>query len=125
MRRAATESGEVRCSGELELAITGSQELARVGQLAVSERDRDLDHLAVAGEGLAGPFLEPLHRVHELELVVAVLLLEGGGIDPLPSLGPGPTLGPGLARIFPRLSRLAGGLPDPPPVAPGPAVVEQ
>ena len=56
-------------------------------ELAVAQRDGDLDHLAVGREGLAGSLLESLHGVHELELVVGVLFLERGGIDsPAPLL---------------------------------------
>jgi hypothetical protein len=52
----------------------------------ITERNRDLDHLAVSWKRLAGSFLVPLHRVHEFKFIACILLLEGGGVDSLSSL---------------------------------------
>ena len=52
---------------------------------AIPQRDGHPDDFAVRWKHFAGSFLESLHGVHELELIVGVLFLERGGIDPLPS----------------------------------------
>src|SRR5436309_13778195 len=52
----------------------------------ITERNGNLDHLGVGGKGLARSFLVPLHGVHKFKLVACILLLEGRGVDSLPSL---------------------------------------
>ena len=76
------------CSTEARMIEGSKSSLPPDGQVevedgaAVAEHDRDLEDIAVGRERLAREFLEALHRVHELHLVVGVLLLEGRGVDP-------------------------------------------
>ena len=87
--RAATSRGRARSSVELLVVDPVA--------LAVAEAGGDPEDVAVRGERLAGPGLELLHGVHELDLVVGVLLLEGGRVDPPPPLLLGPSLAGGGA----------------------------
>lgn len=84
---------------------------------AVPQHDGDLDDIGVGREGLARELLEPLHRVHELHLIIAILLFEGRGVDPPPSLfllsslavlDPGWGVRGGLSRTIPMASLAAG-----------------
>jgi len=61
-------------------------------------------------EGFAGSFLEALHGVHELEFVFGVLLLERGGIDPLPPFLAG---SPFTSNPFGVFLRISVGCPRP------------
>src|SRR4051794_6147856 len=52
----------------------------RQDHLTVAQGERHPEDVAMGWERLAGLDLELLHRVHELELVLAILLFEGRGV---------------------------------------------
>jgi len=74
---------------------------------AITELDGDSDNVTVSGESLARELFESLHRIHEFQLVVGVLLLVCRGVDAAPPLGFRSSFGRDLTVFAVSARRLA------------------
>src|SRR6516164_410721 len=77
------------------------------------------------GKRPPGSLLEALHCVHELELFRRVLLLERGGVNPLPAFLLSPALGMSRIAVFVQSPSAMWSTKGVSPVPARPAIVDQ
>src|SRR5258708_38329381 len=67
--------------GDLGLQRLVARQRGRLGDAAISEGAQHFQHFAPGREGAAVVPLVAVHRLHELDFVLGIILLAGGRID--------------------------------------------